>query len=189
MTYSLSLNTPMQSIFCSKQGGLAKQVLLVITGVLVLAFSSQLSIPLMPVPLTFQSTTVVLIGMAYGPRNGSYVIMAYLLAGICGIPVFADFSAGISKLYGPTMGYLIGFLPAAFLSGYLAQKGFAKNIYTSFVAACLGVSVIFFLGVTILAQYAGLRAAIEFGLVPFLLSEPIKLIAVACVIPKLWKRQ
>lgn len=179
----------MQSIFCPSKQGFLRQTMTVMVGVLVLAFASQLSIPLQPVPLTIQSATVVLIGMAYGPRYGSYVVITYLLAGICGIPVFADFSAGLPKFFGPSMGYLIGFLPAALLSGYLAKKGFAKNIYTSFIAACLGSGIIFLFGVTTLAQFIGLHSAITFGVMPFIVSEPIKLAAVACIIPSLWKKQ
>jgi biotin transport system substrate-specific component len=189
MNYLFSLNTPMENFFKSENNSLAKQTLLILSGVLLLAFASQLSVPLQPVPLTFQSSTVILIGMAYGARNGSYVILAYLLAGACGLPVFADFSGGLPKLFGPTMGYLLGFLPAAFLSGYLAQKGFAKNILSSFAAACLGASIIFFFGVSALSHFIGWKNAIAFGLAPFILSELIKLIAVACVIPQLWKKQ
>lgn len=189
MNHLLTLRSPLQSIFWPKDHSLVKQTLLILFGVFILALASQLSIPLLPVPLTFQSATVVLIGMAYGPRYGSYVVGAYLLAGLCGIPVFADFSSGLVQFSGPTMGYLIGFLPAAWLSGYLAQKGFAKNIPSSFLAACMGVSIIFTLGVGVLSQSIGFENAIKFGLLPFVFSEMIKLIAVACLIPRLWKSQ
>jgi len=189
MSYLFINKAPMQSIFWPKKNSRLKQVLLVLSGVLLLAFASQLSIPLRPIPLTFQSVTVVLIGMAYGARYGTYVVAAYLLAGILGIPVFADYSDGIAKLYGPTAGYLIGFLPAVLLSGYLAQKGWAKTIAGSFAAACLGVGVIFFCGVTVLAQFIGLHNAIAFGVMPFVVAEPIKLIAAACIIPRFWKKR
>jgi biotin transporter BioY len=188
MNYLFSLNDSMQSIFWPKENSFIKQSLLIVSGVVILAIASQLSIPLKPIPLTFQSATVILIGMAYGARNGCYVVFAYLLAGLCGLPVFADFSAGIPALFGPSMGYLLGFLPAAWLSGYLAQKGLAKNIVTSFIAACLGISVIFFFGIIALAQFIGWKNAIAFGLEPFMLSEPIKLLAVSCLIPRLWEK-
>lgn len=189
MNYTFGLNSTLHSVFWSKQNTVAKQSLLILAGVIVLAMASQLSIPLIPVPLTFQSATVVLIGMAYGSRRGAYVVGAYLLAGACGLPVFADFSAGILKFFGSTGGYLIGFLPAAWLSGYLSEKGWAKHIATSFIAASLGVSIIFALGVSVLATFIGWKEAIQFGLMPFLLSESIKLIAVSCLIPRLWKKQ
>lgn len=189
MNYLSSLYAPMQSIFWAKENSLSKQFLLILFGVLILAIASQISIPLKPVPLTFQSTTVILIGMAYGARNGAYVVIAYLLAAICGLPVLEGFSAGIHRLFGPTWGYSFGFLPAAFLSGYLAEKGLAKNIALSFVAAFLGDSIIFGLGLAGLAWYIGWSQAIAFGLMPFVISEPIKLIAVSYFVPRFWKKQ
>lgn len=188
MTYLFIDNAPMQSIFWPKENTFFKQSLLVLAGVVLLAFASQLSIPLRPVPLTFQSATVVLIGMAYGARYSTYVVAAYLIAGILGIPVFADFSAGFNYIYGPTSGYLIGFLPAAWLSGFLAQKGWAKTVWQSFLATCLGVSVIFICGVSVLSLYIGFQKAIMYGVMPFIVTEPIKLFAASCLIPRFWKK-
>ena len=187
MNRSLFLNAPLQSVFWSNQDTVLKHTLLILVGVFVLAFSAQLVIPLQPVPLTFQSATVILIGMTYGARYGSYTIAAYIFTGLIGLPVFENFSSGIVKFQGPTAGYLFGFLPAAFLSGLLAQYGFAKNIFTSFLVACLGAAVIFACGTFFLARMIGWDDAIAFGLTPFVLSEVIKLIAVACFVPRLWK--
>jgi biotin transport system substrate-specific component len=187
MYQQLTLHRPMRSIFWSTDHSLMKQCLLILSGVMILALASQLSIPLVPVPLTFQSSTVILIGMAYGARYGTYVMATYLVAGLLGLPVFADFSSGTATFFGPTLGYLLGFLPAAWLSGYLAQRGFAKTILRSFVTACLGVSIIFILGIAVLSQTLGLQQAITVGFMPFILSELIKLFAVACVIPRCWK--
>jgi biotin transport system substrate-specific component len=183
-------NAPLQSIFWTKsEQSYTKKVLLILAGAFLLAFAAQLSIPLNPVPLTFESATVILIGMAYGPRYGAYVIATYLIAGAVGLPVFANFSSGMTRFLGPNGGYLLGFLPAACLSGYLAQRGFAKNVFTSFLAACLGASVIFFFGLTFLAKSFGWSNAIAFGLMPFILSEPIKLAIVALLTPTLWNQQ
>ena len=188
MNYFSSLDTPLQSIFWPKENTATKQVFTILAGVFLLALASQLSIPLQPVPLTFQSATVILIGIACGARLGCYVIVSYLIAGACGLPVFADFSAGIPYFFGPTGGYLIGFLPAAALSGTLAQKGFARSILGSFIAACLGVCIIFLLGVSVLSIFVGWHKAITFGIMPFILSEPLKLIAVALIAPRFWKK-
>lgn len=179
---------PLQSIFWPRENHWLKQGLLVIAGVMVLAIASQLSIPLVPVPLTFQSATVILIGMAYGPRYGTSVIATYWLAGICGLPVFADFSAGPAVFIGPTGGYLLGFLPAAFLSGYLAQTGWARYRISSFIAAILSASIIFLLGVTVLSRFVGWHQAILLGVMPFIISEPIKLLAAALIVPRFWKK-
>ena len=187
MEQTLSLTTSLRSIFLSHENSFLRQTALVLFGVLVLTISAQLSVPLKPVPLTFQSTAVVLIGMAYGARYGAMVVATYLLAGLMGLPIFAGFGAGPAKFFGPTLGYLLGFFPAAILSGYLAQKGCAKHFITSFLAAFLGISIIFLCGTSVLAQSIGWYNAVFFGVLPFIVSEPIKLIVVALCIPKLWK--
>lgn len=188
MNQALGINTPLRSVFLTKNHSWLHHLALVVFGIAILAASAQLSIPFQPVPLTFQSTAVILIGMAYGPRHGAVIVGGYLLAGLMGFPVFEGFSAGPAKFFGPTLGYLLGFFPAAVLSGYLAQKGWAKHVITSFFAACLGVSIIFLCGVSVLAQSIGWYNAVFFGLLPFIVSEPIKLIVVSLLIPKLWKK-
>lgn len=187
MAHLFNLNSPLHSIFWTKDNQRIKEVFLILAGVILLAAASQLSIPLIPVPLTFQSATVALIGMAFGARRGAYVVACYLLAGSLGLPVFADFSAGFMKFVGPTGGYLAGFLPAVWVSGYLAEKGLAKSVLGSFLAACVGVSIIFFFGVSFLSTFTGFEKAIQLGLLPFMASEPFKLAALALVVPKLWK--
>jgi biotin transport system substrate-specific component len=161
---------------------------LILAGVFALAFASQLSIPLQPVPLTFQSATVILIGMAYGERYGAYVVSLYLLAGFCGAPVLADYASGPAHFAGPTAGYLFGFLPAAWAGGWLARQGLGRNIVTAFIAALTGAAIIFAAGVTVLTGFIGFKEAITFGLMPFIISEPIKLLAVSAIIPRLWKK-
>jgi biotin transport system substrate-specific component len=188
MNLSLNLTPRLQNIVLAHRDSSTRKFLIGIAGVLVLAIASQLSVPLIPVPLTFQSATVVLLGMAYGPRYGTYVMLAYLAAGICGVPVFSQLSAGPHVIVGPTGGYLLGFVPAAFISGYLAQAGFANNIWLSFIAACLGVAVIFATGLLQLSLFIGWHNAVLVGLMPFIASEAVKLIAVALMIPKLWKK-
>jgi len=163
-------------IFANRQG-LLKNSLQIILGVLVLAITSQLSIPLNPVPLTFQSTTVILLALLFGSRMSSYMIIAYFLAGIAGLPVFADFSFGISKLFGPTGGYLFGFLPAAFITGYIVEKGFAKKLIPIFMTGLAGTAIIFFCGFTMLSMFVGSQEALRLGVMPFLITELLKLIA------------
>jgi biotin transport system substrate-specific component len=187
MNSASRLSTPLQSIFWHANNSFAKQSTIMLLGVLVLAFASQLSIPFVPVPLTFQSATVILIGMTFGSKRGAAVVAAYLFAGACGLPVFADFSAGFARFMGPTGGYLIGFLPAAYISGFLAERGFVKSFATSILAAFIGVSVIFILGVSVLSSFVGWHNAFLYGLLPFIISEPIKLLAAACVAPTCWK--
>ncbi|MDX1901713.1 MAG: biotin transporter BioY [Gammaproteobacteria bacterium] len=159
-----------------------QNTLVCLFGIVFLALAAHLVIPLQPVPLTFQSAAVILIGMTMGPRLAAATLSGYLVAGFLGLPVFA--SGGIP---GPTLGYLIGFLPAAIFSGWLAQQGFAKNIALSFIASILGATIIFALGLPVLATFIGWKAAIAAGLMPFIITEPLKLFAISLIIPRLWK--
>jgi len=189
MNLSLSMAPTLQNVILVREDSLLRKFLLGLAGVIVLVIASQISVPLTPVPLTFQSATVVLLGMAYGPRYGTYIILSYLAAGgaLC-LPVFADYSAGPHVILGPSGGYLLGFIPAAFISGYLARMGFARNIFLSFIAACGGTIVIFALGLLQLSHFLGWHGAMTFGLLPFVGPELIKLVAVAAMIPRLWKK-
>lgn len=188
MNSLFSMSTPLQNILVQKENNHIKQSVIVIAAALLLAVASQISIPLQPIPLTFQSATVAFIGIALGAKRGSYAIATYLLAGICGLPVFANFSFGPSALLGPSAGYLIGFLPGAYVAGYLAERGFARHAISSFVAALAAVTCIFGLGVAVLATFIGWHSALALGLMPFVVSEPFKLLAVALVAPRFWKK-
>lgn len=179
---------PMQSLLLPQSNSLLKQTLITLTGVLVLAMASQLCIPLSPVPLTFQSATVILIGMALGARQGAYIVSAYLAAGALGFPVFAEMHGGFPVFFGADGGYLLGFLPAAYLSGYLAEKGWAKYAISSFFAALAGASIIFLSGLSVLSTFVGWQQAIALGLLPFVVFETFKLLAVALFVPRLWKK-
>jgi biotin transport system substrate-specific component len=183
----LALNYPLQSTVWSNTSSILKQVLLVAMGVFILAISAQISIPLEPVPLTFQSATVILLGMIYGPRLGAYIVATYLAVGAAGLPVFSNMSFGLSVLTGATAGYLIGFLPAAICTGYLAQNGWARNAFTSFMAATIGASIVFIYGVVGLAVFIGFSKAYTLGVEPFLITETLKLGMVALIAPRFWK--
>lgn len=181
--FNATISTP--SPFSLSEYPLVNKSLFIFVGVLLLSISAQLSIPFKPVPLSIQSTTVILIAMMYGARSGAYVILGYFMAGIAGVPVFADFTFGITKFIGPTGGYLIGFLPAAIVSGYLSQNGWTKNWAGSLLTALIGITIIFFCGVSLLSLTFGFTNAIQIGLMPFILSESVKIIIVSLVITKI----
>ncbi len=188
MNNQTQATTAFKSLCWPKENIFLKQALLVLLGVSILSIVSQLSIPFKPVPLTFQSATVVLIGMAYGSRLGASVILSYFAAGCMGLPVFADYSMGIQHFGGFSGGYLLGFLPAAYLSGLFAERGWAKNRISAFAVALFSASVIFLFGVVQLAHFIGWENAITWGLMPFIYSEFIKLFAVSLIVPNLWKK-
>lgn len=188
MSYPTSLSFTWQSTLTSHKNTLINPLFFIILGTLILSLAAQLSVPFKPVPLTLQSTTAILIGMVYGSRKGSGVILSYLIAGILGFPVFAELSSGLPVLLGPTGGYLIGFLPAAWIGGFLAEKGFAENKMKSFLACCVAAIILFSCGVLQLSQFIGLKEAFALGVTPFIFSESVKLLLIACLIPKCWKK-
>ena len=176
-----------QSIVCTPESSAILQLLVVLGATLLLAFSAQLSIPLVPVPLTFQSVTVVFIGMILGARLGAYTVLTYWIAGCMGCPVFANFSAGFAVFLGPTGGYLIGFLPAAALGGFLASTGFIRSIGLSFISAVLSALIIFLFGFLVLSHFVGVEKAWALGVKPFIFTETLKLILLAWAAPRFWK--
>lgn len=184
---NLSTGLILKNIFWNTQSSTFKQTMLVLMGIILLFIASQLSIPTQPIPITFQSATVIFLAMAFGSRIGVMIILGYLFAGAVGLPVFENFGNGLTKFSGPTSGYLFGFLPAAFVSGYLAEKGMGKYKITSFFAASIGAAIIFAAGLIMLTQFIGWHQAVKLGLFPFIFSELIKLTAVACLIPRFWK--
>ena len=165
--------------------GLLRDALLVIGGVAFVALTSQVSIPLQPVPITLQTLAVLLVGAAYGWQRGAVTLLAYYLAGAAGLPLFANHNFGIATAVGPTGGYQVGFIFAAALVGYLAEQGWDRTPWLMALAMVLGNLVIYAFGVLWLAYYLHLpiTLAIKFGLSPFLLGDAIKLGIAVILLP------
>ena len=161
------------------------------------AAAAQVSVPLpfTPVPLTLQPMVVLLGAAALGPRLGFISQVLYLLAGIAGLPVFAASATlppGPLRLIGPTGGYLMSYPLAAFVTGWLAQRGFDRRYITSLVAMSAGLAVIFLFGVSWLAFFAqpapaGLSVALATGLYPFVPVDLIKICVASAIMPAVWK--
>jgi len=164
------------------------------------AAAAQISVPLpfTAVPLTLQPMVVLLGGLALGSRLGSASQILYLAAGIVGLPVFAASAVlppGPLRLLGPTGGYLMAYPLAAFLTGYLAERGFDRRYLTSVVAMLAGLLVIYTAGVTWLGLFAtasegptpGMSAAFFVGVYPFIGPDLIKLAFAAGLVPGLWR--
>jgi biotin transport system substrate-specific component len=165
------------------------------------AAAAQISIPLpfTAVPFTFQPMLVLLGGLALGSRLGAASQVLYLAAGLAGLPVFATsvtLPPGALRLLGPTGGYLMAYPFAAFLVGYLAERGFDRRYLTSVGAMLAGLAVVYAFGVTWLGLFArtvtgdaatGLRVAFMTGIVPFVLADVTKLLVAAGIVPSLWR--
>ena len=163
-----------------------KKVFVVIFGTILLTLSAKIKIPFYPVPMTMQTFVVLFLGVSLGYKIALATVSLYLLEGILGLPVFSNSpEKGVGLVYftGPTMGYLIGFLFAAFLSGYF---DFKKNIFLIFLKLILSVSVIYLLGILWLGIIIGWDKPIfELGAKPFLLAELFKILILALITKKI----
>ena len=155
---------------------LFKSLIVIFLGSIALTVSAKLKIPFYPVPMTMQTFVVLFLGISFGYKIGLATVSLYLFEGIIGIPVFSNSpEKGIGLIYfmGPTMGYLIGFLIATFLAGYLNLK---TNIFLIFIKLTLSVSIIYILGLLWLGSLIGWDKPIfELGAAPFLLAELFKI--------------
>jgi biotin transport system substrate-specific component len=159
---------------------------LIAAGTALMALSAKVQVPMWPVPMTMQTFAVLVIGMAYGWRLGGVTLLAYLAEGAAGLPVFAS-GAGVAYLYGPTGGYLVGFVVAAMLVGWLGERGWDRSVVPTLVAMTLGTAVIFGLGVGWLSTLIGFDKALAAGLTPFLVGAAIKIALAAAVLPFAWR--
>ena len=163
-----------------------KVFLLIIFGSFLLAVSSKVQVPFWPVPMTMQTFVVFLIGMSYGWKLSFLTLIAYIIEGAIGLPVFAT-GAGLAYLMGPTAGYIYGMLLAAIVFGFLSEKGFSNTYFMSLISLLIGSVIIFTLGVGYLGSIIGYDKAINFGLLPFIPSELFKIALAVALIPSLSK--
>ncbi len=150
----------------------------VVIGSLLLTASARTQIPFWPVPMTMQTMAVVLIGMTLGSRLGFIVVAAYVLEGLMGLPVFANTPArgtGLAYLMGPTGGYLIGFCIAAYVAGWLAERGYGRDLFSAVLVNIIGTLIILSFGYAWLAHLIGPVKAYAAGVHPFLLSSVVKI--------------
>jgi biotin transport system substrate-specific component len=154
--------------------GALRAFVLVALGTALMALSAKVNLPLPYVPMTLQSLVVLMIGAAYGWRLGSATMIAYLAEGVMGLPVFAGPVGGLAPLVGPTAGYLFGFVLAAFVTGWLAERGWDRSVGLLFVAMAVGHIVIFIAGFGWLALGLGAAKAWQVGVAPFIAASLVK---------------
>ncbi len=155
---------------------------LALGGSLLLALSAKVQVPFYPVPLTLQTLVVLLIGATLGARLAAAAVALYLIEGLAGLPVFAGAVAGPLYMAGPTGGYLVGFLAAAALIGFAADRRWDRSWIRLLVSLSLGHAVVFVFGFVWLAQFIGPEKAFAAGVAPFALATIVKtLLAVALV--------
>jgi biotin transport system substrate-specific component len=151
-----------------------------------MAAGAYLAIPLGPVPIVLQNLFVLLTGLLLGRRWALASVAVYLLAGICGLPVFAGGTGGIGKLVGPTGGYLLGYLPAVYLVSMISEKAGGRVFYD--VLAMVGGSlIVYFFGVSWLKAVTAMSwsKALTVGMVPFLIGDALKIAAAVPIVKAL----
>lgn len=148
------------------------------SGSLLLALLARLTVPIpfSPVPITGQTFGILFLGGILGSRIGTLSVIMYILEGLIGLPVFAGGTMGFLYLLGPTGGYLIGFVPAVYLVGYLSEKGWTTSFTSAFLTMIIGTFIIFIFGISWLAVTAGFGTAISIGLYPYIPGAIIKII-------------
>jgi biotin transport system substrate-specific component len=162
---------------------LGVQAAAVVLGTALLALSSYIEVPMVPVPVTMQTFAVTLIGALYGWRLGAATVAAWLVEGAVGLPVLAGGASGIAHFFGPTAGYLFAFPVVAALTGWLAERGWnGARPMLAFMSMGLGNALCLVLGAAWLAAGIGLEKAIEFGVAPFLLGGFLKSALAAAVL-------
>jgi biotin transport system substrate-specific component len=166
---------------------LARQVVLVVGGAAFVGLAAQVAIPLpfTPVPLTLQTFAVLLAGAALGSLRGILAMSLYAIAGVAGLPWFAEGSSGFAM---PSFGYILGFILAAGIVGRIAEQGATLTVWRTAGVMILGNLVIYAVGVTWLkfAIDATWVTALELGVVPFLIGDVVKIALAAGLLPLTW---
>lgn len=192
-TFSLASTRPVLADRIATNN-IAADIAFVAAGAVLTAGAAQLVIPMWPVPITGQTFAVLFVGATLGSLRGALSMLLYVGLGVAGLPVFAEGGAGLAKLAGPTGGYMIGFVLAAALVGWLAQKQWDRKVLGTIGAFLAGTAVIYAVGLPWLSVALGqlgypndLSATLQAGLYPFIPGDLIKALAAGGLLPLVWK--
>ena len=163
-----------------------KDILMVGLGLLLICLGAMVSIDLPwkdgGIPITGQSLAVLVVGFVLGRRRGLLVIAIYLIAGLAGLPVFANGASGIDTLMGGSGGFLYGFLVGGYVCGALQENGFGVSFAECLTAMTIGTALILICGIAQLTYLFGLDKALEYGFWPFWPGAIVKIILGAAVV-------
>ena len=164
-----------------------KNILLVLGGVAFLSIMSQVLIPLpyTPVPISLGTFGVTLMALLYGRKLGTATILSYVAAGSLGAPIFAGGKAG--SLFSPTGGYILGYIVATIILGYLADRGVTKAYVKTILSLMLSSAIILTLGSLVLSLFVPGKNAFMIGVLPFLPGDALKSTTTTLLLPTLWK--
>lgn len=173
---------------------LTKQALLVLGGSLFIALAAQISVPMFPVPMTLSTLAIMIVGLSFGARLGAVTLLAYLAQGAAGLPVFANAMNG-AAFFGPTAGFLVGFVGLAWLVGWTVDRGFARGLVSTTLVCMLASALLYVPG---LAWPMAVAGAVGLDgswigqsftgyywthfMAPFLLGDAVKSVIAALVV-------
>ena len=168
-----------------------RNVVLIAFGIALLTLSAKIQIPFYPVPITMQTFVVLAFAMACGWKLGGLTVISYITLGAMGLPVFAgtpEKGIGIAYMLGPTGGYILGFVLAAACVGYLAERGWDRKWFKTFLAMLIGNIIIYVPGLIWLGSLVGWdKPVLAWGLTPFLFGDIAKIALAMIVLPSAWK--
>ena len=183
----------------TQSSNLVRNIVLAVIGSLVVAGAAQVTIPMYPVPMTLQTLAVLGIGAAYGARLGAATLFLYAIEGAVGLPFFAGGKSGLFDakldymLPSGSMGYVVGFILAAWLVGKLIESGWASSLPKSALAALVGGALLYVPGIIWLAIWASktmnmdaataTTSALSWGLYPFIVGDVIKAVLAGVGVP------
>lgn len=176
-----------------KEKSLLKDVMLVLAGAGLVGLLAQVAIPIQPVPITGQTLGVMLVGATLGAKRGAYALTSYMVLGVLGVPWFSGFHAGMATVLSPTFGYIIGFIPTAFVIGYLSQRSWDRRPFLALVAFLIASIIPYFFGipwmVAVLSstQEMNFMLAMQLGFIPFIPGGIVKWLIGAALLPAAWK--
>lgn len=157
-------------------------------GVALISLAAKVQVPLWPnpTPVTLQTLAIFAISAAYGSRLAVTTILAYIIAGALGAPVFAGPLAGPAYFAGPTGGYLAGFVVMAYITGLAADYGWSKSPFKLGAAMVVGEFVMLVMGALWMGYLFGSEKIIAWGVGPFIVTDLIKVAIAACIVPAIW---
>lgn len=198
MSLAVPARRPVLADLISRPTGRARafalDAALVAAGAAFVAALAQVEVPLWPVPITGQTLAVVVVGAALGARRGAAALLAYLGAGLAGLPVFAGFAGSIAAVAKPSFGFILGFVVAAFVAGWFAERAWDRKPLLAFVGFVAASAIPFAFGIPYMAlilnvvgggDYA-FAQILDFGLWPFIVGGLVKAALAAVLIPAAW---
>jgi biotin transport system substrate-specific component len=170
-------------IWPETKNNVLRNVVLAVAGSVVVAVAAQINVPMIPVPMTLQTLAVLAIGMSYGARLGAAALTLYMLEGMAGLPLFAQMKSGVATVMGPSGGYIVGFILAAGLIGYLVERGWARDVFRAIAATLKCGALIYVPGLAWLHGFAAnWNQTLEWGLTPFVFGDVVKAVLAALMI-------